>query len=292
MGNNLAALQSLLSKSEKAITKLRDGAWQHTMLTNNINALRIALALMDDESADFTPDELGAALTALADMTGRTEKSRSKFSVGTSQHTLQDNRLMALRAAKSAIKRNVRFETLDWLSDVKSRLKRGNKVLFAKDSSLFDKLNDIIARENHKVMALWALEFAETAVNTLKARCPDETRPQIALDTSRAWSAGEVKMREARRAILNCHTFAKEIASPEDIALCHAAGQACGVVHANGHAIGFPVYELTAMVHRLGIDSCKEIIESRIADYIERIAYWREHYTDYQGKWADFMEEN
>jgi hypothetical protein len=99
-------------------------------------------------------------------------------------------------------------------------------------------------------------------------------------------------MREAQRAILNCHAFAKEIASPEDIALCHAVGQACGVVHANGHAIGFPVYELTAMVHRLGIDSCKETIESRIADYTLRIAYWRKHYTNYQGKWADFMEEN
>jgi hypothetical protein len=292
MSNNLAPLQSLLCKSEKAITKLRDGTWQHTMLTNNINALRIAPALMDDEGADFTPDELGAALIAFADMTERTEKSQGKFSAGTSQHTLQDNRLKALRAAESAIKRKVRFETLDWLSDVKSKLKRGNKILFAKDCSLFDELNDIIVREKHKVMVLWALELAETAVHTLKARYPNETRPEIALDTSRAWAAGEVKMREAQRAILNCHAFAKEITSPEDIALCHAVGQACGVVHANGHAIGFPGYELTAMVHRLGIDSCKEAIESRIADYIDRIAYWRKHYTNYQGKWADFMEEN
>jgi hypothetical protein len=289
--NTLAPLQSLLSKSEKAITKLRDGTWQHTMLTNNIKALRIALALMDDENADFTPDELGAALIAFADMTDRTEKSRSKFSAGTSQHTLQDNRLKALRVAESAVKKaRSGALTLDWLSDVKSKLKRGNKILFAKDSPLFHELNDIIAREKHKVMVLWALELAGTAVNTLKARYPNEMRPQIALDTSRAWAMGEVKMREAKRAILNCHAFAKEITSPEDITLCHAVGQACGVVHANGHAVGFPVYELTAMVHRLGVDSCKEAIESRTADYIERIAYWRGHYTDCQGKWADFLE--
>jgi hypothetical protein len=292
MKTDLAPLQSLLSKSEKAITKLRDGTWQHTMLTNNIKALRIALALMDDEGADFTPDELGAALAALADMTDRTGKSRSKFSAGTSQHTLQDNRLKALRAAENAIKKKAGFEMCDWLSNVKPKLKRGNKILFAKDCSLFDELNGIIAREKHKVMVLWALELAETAVHTLKARYPDETRPQIALDTSRAWAAGEVKMRQAQRAILNCHAFAKEIVSPEDIALCHAVGQACGVVHANGHAVGFPMYELTAMIHRLGIDSCKEAVESRVAYYIERIAYWRKHYTNYQGKWADFMEEN
>jgi hypothetical protein len=70
---------------------------------------------------------------------------------------------------------------------------------------------------------LWALDLAETTVNTLKARYTDETRPQTALDASRAWVAGEVKMRQTQRAILDCHAFAKEIASPEDIALRHAS---------------------------------------------------------------------
>ena len=36
-------------------------------------------------------------------------------------------------------------------------------------------------------------------------------------------------MRAAQRAILDVHAFAKEIKSLEDIALCHAIGQACGV---------------------------------------------------------------
>jgi len=108
MKNDLVPLQSLLSKSEKAITKLRDGTWQHTMLTNNIEALRIALAIMEnDKDADYTHVELGVALVAIADMINRTEKSQIKFSAGTSQYTLQDNRLKALRSAESVIRQRI-----------------------------------------------------------------------------------------------------------------------------------------------------------------------------------------
>ncbi|MDR1355530.1 MAG: GyrI-like domain-containing protein [Propionibacteriaceae bacterium] len=185
---------------------------------------------------------------------------------------------------------DMRIEAADWLADVTSKVKRGNKVLFAKDCALFAELNDAIACENHKIMVLWAFEAASTTVDVLRERYPNELRPQIALDTSRAWASGEVKMRKAKRAILDCHALAKEISSPEDIALCHAVGQACSVVHAKGHAIGFPVYELTALVHGLGIDNCKDAVESRVDHYIERIIYWHEHYDDYYGEWADFME--
>jgi hypothetical protein len=177
----------------------------------------------------------------------------------------------------------------DWLIEVKAKLKRGNKVLFKVDNPLFTDLIAAIDRTNHKAMVLWAFEFAEGAVNTLKERYPNELRPRIALDTSRDWAAGRVKMHETQRAILNCHAVAKEIASPEDIALCHAIGQACGVVHANGHGMGFPVYELTALVHRNGVENCAAAIENRIAHYTERALYWREHFGDYLGDWADFM---
>ncbi len=41
--NALAPIISLISKSEKARTKLAQGTWQHTMLSNNLKALHIAL---------------------------------------------------------------------------------------------------------------------------------------------------------------------------------------------------------------------------------------------------------
>ena len=42
----LAPIASLISKSEKAREKLKQGTWQHTMLSCNLKALHIALPLL------------------------------------------------------------------------------------------------------------------------------------------------------------------------------------------------------------------------------------------------------
>lgn len=105
-------LASLTSKSEKAREKLAPTTWQHVMLTDNLNALHLATALMDGEAAgDRSPDEIRAALDALASMAGRTEKAMSKFPAGTSQHTLQVNRLKALRVAEAFVQEELRGES-------------------------------------------------------------------------------------------------------------------------------------------------------------------------------------
>ena len=45
-------VESLISKSEKAREKLKEGAWQHTMLGGNIAALYIGLALIKEGLGD------------------------------------------------------------------------------------------------------------------------------------------------------------------------------------------------------------------------------------------------
>jgi hypothetical protein len=103
----LRPIASLISKSEKAQQKLAPGTWQHTMLRDNLKALHIASALMKKESDDterFTRDDLQEALGALASMISKTDKAQAKFTLGTSQHTLQRNRLKALRVAEALIK--------------------------------------------------------------------------------------------------------------------------------------------------------------------------------------------
>lgn len=176
-----------------------------------------------------------------------------------------------------------------WIDDVAGRLKRKNQVLFAKDSEFLQDLILLMNQQTHRAMVLWAFEFAEETAQMLRARYPDESRPQEAIETCKAWAAGKVKMPIAQRAILNAHAFAKEIESPEDIALCHAVGQACGVVHTAGHAIGYPVYDLTALVRHYGAQACVGPIEARKALYIERLLYWQEHYASWPVEWADFM---
>ena len=99
-------------------------------------------------------------------------------------------------------------------------------------------------------MALWAFDFAAETIEKLEKKYPEEIRPREALEAAQAWAAGNIKMRPAQRKILDCHAFAKEIHCKEDIAMCHAVGQACAVVHTAGHAIGFPIYDLTSIIYR------------------------------------------
>ena len=98
-------------------------------------------------------------------------------------------------------------------------------------------------------------------------------------------------MRFAQKKILSCHAFAKEINCKEDIAMCHAVGQACAVVHTAGHAIGYPIYDLTSLVYKYGIQNCAIAIETRKQSYIDKILYWKTHLSDYKGEWADFMKK-
>jgi hypothetical protein len=57
-----------------------------------------------NDTDNSTRDDLQEALRALASMISKTEKAQAKFSPGTSQHTLQRNRLKALRIAGALIK--------------------------------------------------------------------------------------------------------------------------------------------------------------------------------------------
>ena len=178
---------------------------------------------------------------------------------------------------------------MDWLIDVQQQINRNNLILFSKDSPFLTDLSDLISQIDHRVLALWALELAEEAAAALLSRYPDEARPMTAVLASRDWAAGRVKMRAAQRAILDAHAFAKEIDSLEDIAMCHAIGQACGVVHTAGHAMGFPVYELTSIIRHYGIAACREPVEERLRHYIDQIIHWQEHSDDMPRQWAEFM---
>jgi hypothetical protein len=74
------------------------------MLRDNLNALHVASALMNkvaSDPSDVRPDELQKALAALESLISRVEKAQAGFVPGTSQHSLQRNRLSALRVAEA-----------------------------------------------------------------------------------------------------------------------------------------------------------------------------------------------
>lgn len=78
-------------------------------------------------------------------------------------------------------------------------------------------------------------------------------------------------------AIIDCYAMAKDLDSLSDIARCHAIGQACSVMHTKRHAIGYPLYDLTALIRDNGTDDCDTLIKRRVAHYKERLIYWKEY---------------
>jgi len=184
---------------------------------------------------------------------------------------------------------SIKGVTMNWMHDVENRIKKKNLLLFARNSEFLSDLATLIQEQNHRALVLWAFEFADEAVQGMLERYPDEKRLESAVLTSRKWASGKVKMPVAQRAILQAHAVAKELDSLEDIALCHAIGQACSVVHTTGHALGYPLYDLTAIVRKYDVPECKTVVEERKQEYIERIHYWREHYEGYPCTWADFL---
>ena len=179
---------------------------------------------------------------------------------------------------------------MDWLDVVNARAKRKNKVLFMPDDAIFDALAPLTERAGRRALVLWALSLAEEALPRLQALLPGETRPMESVRLSRLWARGEVKMPAAKAAILACHAVAREEVSPEAAALCHAVGQACAVVHARGHAMGFAVYELTAIARRAGIENCAPQIEARVCEYMERLQNAQARAETDPGPWAKFLE--
>ncbi|NLD37811.1 MAG: hypothetical protein GX654_13170 [Desulfatiglans sp.] len=102
----LNPITSLISKSEKSQQKLAPGTWQHKMLGDNIRALQYAASLISgdtDIKGSLTQDELHEALRSIASMINKAEKYQEKFLSGTSQHTLQKNRINALYIAERLI---------------------------------------------------------------------------------------------------------------------------------------------------------------------------------------------
>ena len=176
-----------------------------------------------------------------------------------------------------------------WMEDVRRRLSRHNQILFSRESLCLQELLGQIRQQKHRTLVLWAFRCVERPLAILRMHLPEEERPKQAVELCRLWAAGEVKMPVAKKALLQAHQVAKELTFPEDIALCHAVGHACATVHVETHAIGLPVYELTAIVRRYGLEACQKPVEDRLTAYLETLcACAREADTDTR-HWAPFL---
>lgn len=174
-------------------------------------------------------------------------------------------------------------------SDVEIKLKKRNKVLFSRDSKCLQDLIKLIQLQNHRTLAMWALDCAKATLEQFEAKYPDEGRPRTCLKLCEDWARGKIKMPVAKRAILDSHAVAKEIDDSVYGALCHAIGHAGATVHVETHALGLPFYELTAIVLKYGKDYFRKPVSEKINNYMSRMLYWQENTDKLKLDWADFL---
>jgi hypothetical protein len=175
------------------------------------------------------------------------------------------------------------------MQDVENKLKKGNRILFSRDSQCLHPLISLIQLQNRRTLVMWALDCAKAPLAQFEAKYPQEHRPRICLEFCDAWARGKVKMPAAKQAILGSHAAAKETNDSEYGALCHAIGHAGATVHVETHAIGLPFYELTAIVIRYGKANYAKPVVEKIDDYYNRLLYWAEITDTLNLDWADFL---
>ena len=174
-------------------------------------------------------------------------------------------------------------------SDVELRLKKRRKILFSAESESLERLSSLISVQNRRTLVMWALDCAGQTLKHFEERYPDEKRPGKCLEICGAWARGEIKMPVAKRAELDAHAAARDIEDSEYSALCHAIGHAGATVHSGKHAIGLPLYELSAIVYRYGKDDFADPVTEKINYYCERLIYWQENADLHELEWADFL---
>ena len=57
---------------------------------------------------------------------------------------------------------------MEWLDEVRIRLKKRNQVLFVKDMEYLQDLTMLFREQHHRTMVLWALDLAAESVAELE----------------------------------------------------------------------------------------------------------------------------
>ena len=98
----------------------------------------------------------------------------------------------------------------------------------------------------HRLLAVWAADCAEHVLDTFCSQHPDDDRPRCAIEQARAWSRGEISIKQAREAANAAHDAAK-VASGAAREAARAAGHAAATAHMADHELGTAAYAIRAV---------------------------------------------
>ena len=99
---------------------------------------------------------------------------------------------------------------------------------------------------NHYLLALWAANCAEHVLHLFEQANPDDKRPRLAIELTRAWVKGEITMKQAHQTAFAANAAAKGMPEAARFAAL-AAGQAVAVAHVAAHELGAAAYAIRAV---------------------------------------------
>ena len=99
---------------------------------------------------------------------------------------------------------------------------------------------------DHRLLALWSAICAEHVLPLFEKVMPLDSRPHEAINQTRAWVRGEIKMSEARASGGHAMAAARELSGAARHA-AYAAGQAAVVAHVAAHELGAAAYAIKAV---------------------------------------------
>lgn len=124
-------------------------------------------------------------------------------------------------------------------------------------------LRELIDTQSKNTIRKWCLDYAANKILPIfEKHCPDDTRPQIAINAAHNYIDGKVKFPVVKNIILNdCHAAARELAAnPIAQAAARAIGQGSAVVHTLTHSLGLFFYAAAAVAYdRVGIDAGDQV---------------------------------
>ena len=103
-----------------------------------------------------------------------------------------------------------------------------------------------LQNDDHRLLAMWAAACAEHVLYHFESVQPSDPRPRQAIEQTRAWARGEIKMSQSRAAGGHAMAAARELSGAARHA-AYAAGQAAVVAHVAAHELGAAAYAIKAV---------------------------------------------
>lgn len=131
---------------------------------------------------------------------------------------------------------------------------------------------------DHRLLALWATDCAESVVPLFEAEVPGDDRPRAATAATREWVAGDLRMMACRAAGGHAMGAARHRSGAARFA-AYAAGQAACVAHVPEHDLGAAAYAIKAemaaaspenreAVRREARDRQRALVPDRLRDLV------------------------